>query len=221
MQHHDDIQQLVSRFMMAETTIEEERRLTEYFRSATDIPAEWRTVAAMLLGAAAKPSMKVQRRSRKPLHTLQVLSWRYVAAAVVLLALPLGWLWHQSVVRQPDVQDFAMQQSRVKAQPSQSAHTGQNAESASKATSTSSLTHKAVPSRKTEVVHVADLPVRKPDAVVKDERTEPQQKTQDVSEEAMKLVVQRLQEELQYQKLVEDLLQNMAEQRISQTTYSI
>ncbi|MGM9688965.1 MAG: hypothetical protein ACI3YD_07920 [Alloprevotella sp.] len=219
MQHYDDIQQLVTRFMMAETTIEEERRLTEYFLHDTEIPAEWRTVAAMLIGAAARPSLKGQQKSRKRSRSLPRFSWGYVAAAVLVIALPIGWLWHRSPVSQPEIQDLAMQQPKVKSLSSQTVHTARHAEAAAQATSTSTLPPGAEPSRRKKVKHVTVQPVKKADATAQTARNE-SPNTQEVSEEAMQLVKQHLQEELHYQKLVEDILQNMTEQT-SQNTYSI
>lgn len=219
MQHYDDIQQLVTRFMMAETTIEEERRLTEYFRHDTEIPAEWRTVAAMLIGAAARPSLKDQQKSRKRSRSLPRFTWGYVAAAVLVIALPMGWLWHRSPVSYPKVQDLAMQQPKVKSLSSQPVHTGQDAEAASQAISTSPLPSDVGASRKKKVARATVLTVKNPDVTPQTAQDEPP-KTQEVSEETMQLVKQSLQEELHYQKLVDDILQNMTEQT-SQNIYSI
>lgn len=220
MQHHDDIQQLVNRFMMAETTIEEEQSLTEYFRSATDIPTEWRTVAAMLLGAAAKPSLKVQQMPRAHSPFLKRFPWRQMAAALAIVALGMwGWLWHQSGVNQPAVQNLAMQQPKVKMQPPQPARTKQPAESAVKTMPAPTRSCKSELSKPPRLVASVTSPTIPPEAMAQAAPDEPQQ-TQEVSEEAMQLVKQRLQEELQYKKLVEDILQTMTEQT-SQTAYSI
>lgn len=220
MQHHEDIQQLVKRFMMAETTIEEEQSLTEYFRNATDIPTEWRTVAAMLLGAAAKPSLKVQQMPRAHSPFLKRFPWRQMVAALAIVALGTwGWLWYQSGDNQPAVQNLAMQQPRMQVPPPQPARTDPPTEPAVKTMPAPTRSCNSGPSEPPRVALVATLPNIPPRAMAQAAPDEPQQ-TQEVSEEAMQLVKQRLQEELQYQKLVEDILQTMTEQT-SQTAYSI
>ena len=49
----EHIQRLLDRFMMSETTIEEERRLKEYFSSLDDVPEEWTAFAVMIQGMSA------------------------------------------------------------------------------------------------------------------------------------------------------------------------
>lgn len=47
------IEDLLSRFMKGETTLEEERRLADYFASAPSIPHRWRAFAVLFVGIEA------------------------------------------------------------------------------------------------------------------------------------------------------------------------
>lgn len=80
------IQQLLDRYMAAETTQEEEALLADYFCTHHDVPAEWRTFSILFRGLRQGKAQEVPRR--KP----TLLRWS-AAAAVVAVAMGAGLLF--------------------------------------------------------------------------------------------------------------------------------
>lgn len=77
------IQQLLDRYMAAETTQEEEALLADYFCTHHDVPAEWRTFSILFRGLRQGKAQEAPRR--KP----TLLRWS-AAAAVVVVAMGAG-----------------------------------------------------------------------------------------------------------------------------------
>lgn len=80
------IQQLLDRYMAAETTQEEEALLADYFCTHHDVPAEWRTFSILFRGLRQGKAQEAPRR--KP----TLLRWS-AAAAVVAVAMGAGLLF--------------------------------------------------------------------------------------------------------------------------------
>lgn len=80
------IQQLLDRYMAAETTQEEEALLADYFCTHLDVPAEWRTFSILFRGLRQGKAQEAPRR--KP----TLLRWS-AAAAVVAVAMVAGLLF--------------------------------------------------------------------------------------------------------------------------------
>lgn len=80
------IQQLIDRYMAAETTQEEEALLADYFCTHHDVPAEWRTFSILFRGLRQGKAQEAPRR--KP----TLLRWS-AAAAVVAVAMGAGLLF--------------------------------------------------------------------------------------------------------------------------------
>lgn len=80
------IQQLLDRYMAAETTQEEEALLADYFCTHLDVPAEWRTFSILVRGLRQGKAQEAPRR--KP----TLLRWS-AAAAVVAVAMVAGLLF--------------------------------------------------------------------------------------------------------------------------------
>ena len=76
------IQQLIDRYMAAETTQAEEALLADYFCTHHDVPAEWRTFSILFRGLRQGKAQEAPRR--KP----TLLRWS--AAAVVVVAMGAG-----------------------------------------------------------------------------------------------------------------------------------
>lgn len=79
------IQQLLDRYMAAETTQEEEALLADYFCTHHDVPAEWRTFSILFRGLRQGKAQEAPRR--KP----TLLRWS--AVAVVVVAMGAGLLF--------------------------------------------------------------------------------------------------------------------------------
>lgn len=79
------IQQLLDRYMAAETTQAEEALLADYFCTHHDVPAEWRTFSILFRGLRQGKAQEAPRR--KP----TLLRWS--AAAVVVVAMGAGLLF--------------------------------------------------------------------------------------------------------------------------------
>lgn len=77
------IQQLIDRYMAAETTQAEESLLADYFCTHHDVPAEWRTFSILFRGLRQGKAQEAPRR--KP----TLLRWS-AAAAVVVVAMGAG-----------------------------------------------------------------------------------------------------------------------------------
>ena len=78
------IQQLIDRYMAAETTQAEEALLADYFCTHHDVPAEWRTFSILFRGLRQGKAQEAPRR--KP----TLLRW---SAAVVVVAMGAGLLF--------------------------------------------------------------------------------------------------------------------------------
>ena len=93
------IEDMLRRFMKGETTLEEERRLADYFASAPSVPHRWRAFAVLFAGIdggaleSAGPAQPVEKPGRRRV-------WLKVAgvagvAAVLCLCYVLGSVaWH-------------------------------------------------------------------------------------------------------------------------------
>lgn len=78
------IQQLLERFLAAETTEQEESLLKDYFLSHEDIPAEWQAYRVMFLGFTSKPAPQPVR-----VHTRIVWAAGVAACVAAILAVIL------------------------------------------------------------------------------------------------------------------------------------
>ena len=79
------INDLLDRFMAGETSEQEERLLTDYFCTRTDIPEEWAAYAVMFRGFRQPAAHEV------PIRLYQHRWWMAAAAAILLL---LGFWWY-------------------------------------------------------------------------------------------------------------------------------
>ena len=79
------INDLLDRFMAGETSEQEERLLTDYFCTRTDIPEEWAAYAVMFRGFRQSAAHKV------PIIHSQRRWWMAAAAAILVL---LGFWWY-------------------------------------------------------------------------------------------------------------------------------
>ena len=79
------INDLLDRFMAGETSEQEERLLTDYFCTRTDIPEEWAAYAVMFRGFWQPAAHEV------PIRLYQHRWWMAAAAAILLL---LGFWWY-------------------------------------------------------------------------------------------------------------------------------
>ena len=83
------INDLLDRFMAGETSEQEERLLTDYFCTRTDIPEEWAAYAVMFRGFRQSVTREVPiNHSRR--------RWWMAAAAAILLLLGLWWYMPES-----------------------------------------------------------------------------------------------------------------------------
>ena len=79
------INDLLDRFMAGETSEQEERLLTDYFCTRTDIPEEWATYAVMFRGFRQSVTREV------PINHSRRRWWMAAAAAILVL---LGFWWY-------------------------------------------------------------------------------------------------------------------------------
>ena len=77
MNEREYIQKLLDRYMVADTTEEEELLLSDYFSSRQDIPSEWRSYSIMFRGLRQCGQRKVL------LKKTPVLRWSVMAAAII------------------------------------------------------------------------------------------------------------------------------------------
>ena len=82
---------LLEKYWQAETTVEEERILAEYFRSP-DVPPEWESHRELFSffsqEAQVKPGEYLEERIMQHIHPRRHLAW-WAAAAVIILLLGL------------------------------------------------------------------------------------------------------------------------------------
>lgn len=110
------IEDLLSRFVKAETTLEEERLLADFFTSTPSVPQRWRDFAVLFagIGAGALNSVDAKQQSADILtlppsaqSPRRRLKWMKVAgvAAVFCLCGVLGYMLWQKEARQTNRQD--------------------------------------------------------------------------------------------------------------------
>lgn len=110
------IEDLLSRFVKAETTLEEERLLADFFASTPSVPQRWRDFAVLFAGIGAGVLNSVDaKRQRADILTLPPsaqsprhrLKWLKVAgvAAVFCLCCVLGYMQWQKEAPQANRQD--------------------------------------------------------------------------------------------------------------------
>ena len=104
------LQQMIERFMAAETSEAEERELAAYFCENDDVPAEWREYAILFRGLGGYRRCAVAPQS-KPTR------WAVAAAAAVMVAAGAGWWWTEDSANET-VEPLA--QSTVAAAPAAS-----------------------------------------------------------------------------------------------------
>ena len=75
------LQQMIERFMAAETSEAEERELAAYFCENDDVPAEWREYAILFRGLGGYRRRAVAPRSKRR-------RWAVAAAAAVITRIP-------------------------------------------------------------------------------------------------------------------------------------
>lgn len=115
-----EIQQLIDRYLAAETSAEEERLLALELQRE-DIPEDWQAVRLMLgeltLGEAVYDKILASRRKRK------FQFWRWAAAAVIVLAAGLGvalYRWNapsQLIVQERSTNETRNSYQRVESVP--------------------------------------------------------------------------------------------------------
>ena len=88
--HH--IEALLDKFMAGETTIEEEAQLSDYFASASDVPAEWEDYRAMFgyIGRGLEGDLVPPSESRPSLVGQMGRRWWGIAAAACITAAVVG-----------------------------------------------------------------------------------------------------------------------------------
>jgi len=93
------IQNLIDRYMAAETTEDEERELQHYFVNHGEIPAEWEDVAIMLRGFEAEKTAKAQTASSQATRTVtsapkkKTIIYRLAWMAAAAVALIMLGIW--------------------------------------------------------------------------------------------------------------------------------
>jgi hypothetical protein len=108
---YEQIEALLNKYWEAETSLEEERLLKQYFNSA-DVDARHLTIAPMF--KAVKEAQTEQLATLQPFMTVhsrrtQWYQWTAAASAVLLLS-AAGWWWNQ---QKTPVQSLATQQTIV------------------------------------------------------------------------------------------------------------
>lgn len=95
MMEKEHIQQLLERYMAAETTEEEEQLLFDYFCTHHDIPAEWRNYSVLFRG--------IRQYDPKPNATSMkaILKWSAAAAIMVFVFVTGAKLMHQEETNKP------------------------------------------------------------------------------------------------------------------------
>lgn len=86
---HESIARLIERFMQGATTLEEEARLTDYFRSAKEVPAEWQDYQEMFVwfgNRMQSPLAVTGPLQAKTPDTGRHRMWKWLAAAACLTA---------------------------------------------------------------------------------------------------------------------------------------
>lgn len=93
MKDYNQIQDLIDRFMMAETSEAEERELAEFFQNAGSIPPQWEDVAIMMRGFSEAPSGAASRRKEiVSTKTIKMPRLAWVAAASLAIILGISAL---------------------------------------------------------------------------------------------------------------------------------
>lgn len=94
MKQHTDIQELLDRYWEGETSLEEERRLREFF-AAESIPEQFRQEAAFFRALRAEMSVELPVKAPVQLPRRGVQRyWRLAAASVAFLLMAgAGWWW--------------------------------------------------------------------------------------------------------------------------------
>lgn len=223
---HAEVQHLITRYLAAEATADEERRLEDFFRHTSDIPPEWRAVAIMLRGSAAKVSQRLPQPPdalplSAPRPSRMPAPWRAVAAAamVLLAALPVWWLLSQQAhplqtAMQPEVTTEKAElyaEKPVAHLPEKAAPAAQPKRGQTE-TAESKVEKPARPSAKS-----APHPLEKPAGAAADTpptvpETVPTPPKDGAAEKARRLVEQELQENLLRRRVVEDVMTNMLNQ---------
>ncbi len=90
MTNKEYIQQLLERYMASETTIEEERKLKEFFSSHDDFPKAWAAYAVMFRGMSHWGSMT---KTKRPSSAMR---WTVGVAASLLIASLAVWMLHDT-----------------------------------------------------------------------------------------------------------------------------
>lgn len=89
---YKNIEDLIARFLAAETTEAEERKLQEYLCGLQEVPPEWQDIAIMMHGfraesQAPKSVPNANKSSKKAI--VKILAWAAAAIVVVALMIPL------------------------------------------------------------------------------------------------------------------------------------
>lgn len=141
------IEDMLRRFMKGETTLEEERRLADYFASAPSVPHRWRAFAVLFAGIdggaleSAGPAQPVGKPGRRRV-------WLKVAgvagvAAVLCLCYVLGSVaWHAD---EPAIDANAAMATATAERPSAPASDHQPTASAASAASPTTAPQAAIP----------------------------------------------------------------------------
>lgn len=96
----------MERYWQAETTVEEERELAEYFRGP-DVPPEWESCRQLFTffeqGAELSPSPELEKRILDGIRPRRHTTWWWAAAAAILLMLGIEPLFRQTPEKTPPV----------------------------------------------------------------------------------------------------------------------
>ena len=89
------IQELLDRYLSAETTEDEERLLADYFSTQRDIPTEWRDFSVLFRG--------IRQYDQKPAtsHKRTIMRWSAAAAIIALVFEAVTWLKYQEQPSKP------------------------------------------------------------------------------------------------------------------------
>lgn len=95
---------LLEKYWQADTTVEEERELAEYFRGP-DVPAEWESHRQLFAffeqGAEMLPGPELEKRILDGIRPRRHTAWWWAAAAAILLMLGIGPLFRQAPEKTP------------------------------------------------------------------------------------------------------------------------
>lgn len=142
------IEDMLRRFMKGETTLEEERRLADYFASVPSVPHRWRAFAVLFTGIdggaleSAGPAQPVEKPGRRRHVWLKVAGVAGVAAVLCLCYVLGSVAWHAD---EPAIDANAAMATATAERPSAPASDHQPTASAASSASPTTAQQAAIP----------------------------------------------------------------------------